>query len=83
MEYINVILLLEVAYFAEPFTIKISVIYSLLSFSENLALDQMVIPKLIFFTILLTCLLDFELTNSVLVTQGCPRVFLVIREKQN
>ena len=39
---------------------------------ENLGLDQLIIPSLIFFFILITCLLDIDIVrrNSVLVTHG-------------
>ena len=46
---------------------------------ENLVLDQLIIPLLIFFFILIICLLDIVNVvwrNSVLVTQGSERVKL-------
>ena len=51
-----------------PLTPRSNLLFSLLSTihscnvsSENLVLDQLIIPKLIFFFILITCLLDIVL----------------------
>ena len=41
---------------------------------ENLVLEQLIIPLLIFFFILITSLLDIVRRNSVLVTNGSLRV---------
>ena len=38
--------------------------------SENLALDQLIIPELIFFFILITHVVDIVTRNSVLVSHG-------------
>ena len=41
---------------------------------EDLVLDHLIIPQLIFFFILITCLLDIVRRNAILVTYGSLRV---------